>query len=239
MPQARFFVGLAAQQDGDKAGGSGHLDRAGRRGAARSALYRHRAPAHRGSRRHGPAARPRRLAVAPGPRHGGPAGGRRRGRGTAGRPAAERDPRHGRRTRGASRRQRPGCRGLAEARARLSGARGQRQGHARRSPTPATPWRTTRARSRVSTASPTNSGWRARPCVARRRRLVLISGALGVAGVAAGLTLFALRDSVVFFYGPTRVRREGARARHAAADRRPRREGLARPCRRRHRRPSR
>ena len=37
----------------------------------------------------------------------------------------------------------------------------------------------------------------------KTKRLVLISGALGVAGVAAGLTLFALRDSVVFFYGPT------------------------------------
>ena len=37
----------------------------------------------------------------------------------------------------------------------------------------------------------------------RARRLVLISGALGVAGIAAGLTLYALRDSVVFFYGPT------------------------------------
>ena len=35
------------------------------------------------------------------------------------------------------------------------------------------------------------------------RRLVLIGGALGVAGLAAGLTLFALRDSVVFFYGPS------------------------------------
>jgi cytochrome c-type biogenesis protein CcmE len=35
------------------------------------------------------------------------------------------------------------------------------------------------------------------------KRLVLIGAALGVAGVAAGLTLFALRDSVVFFYGPT------------------------------------
>ena len=35
------------------------------------------------------------------------------------------------------------------------------------------------------------------------RRLVLICSALGVAGLAAGLTLFALRDSVVFFYGPT------------------------------------
>ena len=37
----------------------------------------------------------------------------------------------------------------------------------------------------------------------KSKRLILISGALGVAGLAAGLTLFALRDSVVFFYGPT------------------------------------
>ncbi|RYC31509.1 cytochrome c maturation protein CcmE [Lichenibacterium minor] len=37
----------------------------------------------------------------------------------------------------------------------------------------------------------------------KTKRLVLVSGALGVAAVAAGLTLFALRDSVVFFYGPT------------------------------------
>ncbi len=37
----------------------------------------------------------------------------------------------------------------------------------------------------------------------KSKRLVLICGALGVAGLAAGLTLFALRDSVVFFYGPT------------------------------------
>ncbi|RYB05585.1 cytochrome c maturation protein CcmE [Lichenibacterium ramalinae] len=37
----------------------------------------------------------------------------------------------------------------------------------------------------------------------KSRRLLLISSALAVAGFAAGLTLFALRDSVVFFYGPT------------------------------------
>lgn len=37
----------------------------------------------------------------------------------------------------------------------------------------------------------------------KTKRLVMISGALGVAGVAVGLTLFALRDSVVFFYGPS------------------------------------
>ena len=39
----------------------------------------------------------------------------------------------------------------------------------------------------------------------RSRRLVLVASALGVAGVAAGLVLFALRDSVVFFYGPSEL----------------------------------
>ncbi len=39
----------------------------------------------------------------------------------------------------------------------------------------------------------------------KSRRLVLIGGALGVAGVASGLVLFALRDSVVFFYGPSEL----------------------------------
>lgn len=37
------------------------------------------------------------------------------------------------------------------------------------------------------------------------KRLVLIGAALGVAGTAAGLVLFALRDSVVFFYGPSEL----------------------------------
>ena len=37
----------------------------------------------------------------------------------------------------------------------------------------------------------------------KSKRLVLIGGALGVVAVAAGLVLFALRDSVVFFYGPS------------------------------------
>lgn len=39
----------------------------------------------------------------------------------------------------------------------------------------------------------------------RTRRLGLIGGALGVAGIAAGLVLYALRDSVVFFYGPAEL----------------------------------
>ncbi len=34
---------------------------------------------------------------------------------------------------------------------------------------------------------------------------MLIASALGLAGIAAGLVLFALRDSVVFFYGPAEL----------------------------------
>ncbi len=39
----------------------------------------------------------------------------------------------------------------------------------------------------------------------RRRRLTLIAGALAVGAVAAGVALYALRDSIVFFYSPTEV----------------------------------
>ncbi len=39
----------------------------------------------------------------------------------------------------------------------------------------------------------------------KTRRLTLIGSALCVFGVAVGLVLFALRDSIVFFYGPTEV----------------------------------
>src|SRR5499427_2065245 len=37
----------------------------------------------------------------------------------------------------------------------------------------------------------------------KQRRLVLISAGVGVLGLAAGLVLFALRDSIVFFNSPT------------------------------------
>ena len=37
------------------------------------------------------------------------------------------------------------------------------------------------------------------------RRLTLIASALAVLGVAAGLVLFALRDTIEFFYGPTEL----------------------------------
>ena len=39
----------------------------------------------------------------------------------------------------------------------------------------------------------------------RGRRLSLIAAALAVVGVAAGLSLYALSDSIVFFYSPSEV----------------------------------
>ena len=55
----------------------------------------------------------------------------------------------------------------------------------------------------------------ARPLAAKRRftrkqrRLVLIGAAGGVLCLAAGLVLFALRDTIVFFYGPTEIAEKG------------------------------
>lgn len=40
------------------------------------------------------------------------------------------------------------------------------------------------------------------------RRLTLIGAALAVIGLAAGLALYALSDSIVFFYGPSEVLRK-------------------------------
>src|SRR6266568_1344741 len=39
----------------------------------------------------------------------------------------------------------------------------------------------------------------------KQKRLALIGSAIGVLGLAVGLVLFALRDNVVFFYGPTEM----------------------------------
>ena len=41
------------------------------------------------------------------------------------------------------------------------------------------------------------------------RRLVLIGSALGVLGVALGLVLFAMRDSIVFFHAPADIAAKG------------------------------
>lgn len=43
----------------------------------------------------------------------------------------------------------------------------------------------------------------------KQRRLVLIGSAGAVLCVAAGLVLFALRDTIVFFYGPTEIVEKG------------------------------
>jgi cytochrome c-type biogenesis protein CcmE len=43
----------------------------------------------------------------------------------------------------------------------------------------------------------------------RQRRLMLIAGAGAVLAVAAALVLAAMRDSIVFFYGPTEIVEKG------------------------------
>ncbi|MGL4975654.1 MAG: cytochrome c maturation protein CcmE [Bosea sp. (in: a-proteobacteria)] len=43
----------------------------------------------------------------------------------------------------------------------------------------------------------------------KQRRMVMIGGAGAVLAVAAGLVLFAMRDSIVFFYGPTEITEKG------------------------------
>ena len=37
----------------------------------------------------------------------------------------------------------------------------------------------------------------------KKRRLTIIGLALGIFGTAVGISLYALRDTIVFFYGPT------------------------------------
>ena len=58
----------------------------------------------------------------------------------------------------------------------------------------------------------------------KQRRLVLIGSGLGVLGLAAGLVLFALRDSIVFFNSPTDLVEK-----HVAAGTRVRLGGLVKP----------
>lgn len=45
----------------------------------------------------------------------------------------------------------------------------------------------------------------------KQRRLVLILGALAVLGLAAGLVLFALNDSIVFFRTPSEITSQGVK----------------------------
>ncbi len=43
----------------------------------------------------------------------------------------------------------------------------------------------------------------------KQRRLTIIAAAGGVLALAAGLVLFAMRDTIVFFYGPTEITEKG------------------------------
>lgn len=43
----------------------------------------------------------------------------------------------------------------------------------------------------------------------KQRKLTLIAGAGAVLCLAAGLVLFAMRDTIVFFYGPTEIAEKG------------------------------
>jgi cytochrome c-type biogenesis protein CcmE len=43
----------------------------------------------------------------------------------------------------------------------------------------------------------------------KQRRMVMIGGGGVVMALAAGLVLFAMRDSIVFFYGPTEITEKG------------------------------
>ena len=43
----------------------------------------------------------------------------------------------------------------------------------------------------------------------KQRRIAMIGGSGAVLALAAGLVLFAMRDSIVFFYGPTEITEKG------------------------------
>lgn len=61
-----------------------------------------------------------------------------------------------------------------------------------------------------SMSGPGTSGTPLRKRSTRKQRRLMVIGALGlVLCIAAGLTAFALRDSIVFFYGPTEIIEKG------------------------------
>ena len=45
----------------------------------------------------------------------------------------------------------------------------------------------------------------------KQKRISVILGGLAVLGVAAGLVLYALRDSIVFFYTPSEISEKGVK----------------------------
>ncbi len=45
----------------------------------------------------------------------------------------------------------------------------------------------------------------------KQKRLSVILGGLGVLGIAAGLVLYALSDTIVFFYTPSEITEKGVK----------------------------
>src|SRR6185295_1486423 len=95
-------------------------------------------------------------------------------------------------------------RGLAPSRARLYGA--GRRGPCARSRERGAPCdRHGRRQAAPARRTREDAGAGRLTMTRKQRRLVLIGSGLGVLGLAAGLVLFALRDSIVFFNSPTDV----------------------------------
>lgn len=61
----------------------------------------------------------------------------------------------------------------------------------------------------MSVAQPARALPAKRRLTRKQRRLALISAAGAVLFFAAGLVLFAMRDTIVFFYGPTEIAEKG------------------------------
>jgi cytochrome c-type biogenesis protein CcmE len=61
----------------------------------------------------------------------------------------------------------------------------------------------------MTIAEPARAGPPRRRMTRKQRRLVLIAAAGLVLCLAAGLVLVAMRDSIVFFYGPTEITEKG------------------------------
>ena len=61
----------------------------------------------------------------------------------------------------------------------------------------------------MTVASPSRPAAARKRLTRKQRRLTLIGAAGAVLCLAAGLVLFALRDTIVFFYGPTEIAEKG------------------------------
>ena len=201
-PKARFYIGVAAEQDGDRAKAAAIWQEMLKsapadapwvatvtRALAEIGVAPNYAACGRGRAaccwRAGPECircRRRFADERAGPQHDGARHGR-----AAGRPTQAERRRY---------------RGLAAAAARLCGAQRARQGAGRGRRC------TARARQRSRQAAPDRRHHQkpgARKLTRKQRRLILIGSSLGVLALAVGLVLSAMRGAIVFFQSPTDV----------------------------------